>query len=280
MDQTPKNIAGIYSRDGYCFPIDVMNANRALHYRKELETVEAATDAATKDRQIWFTNANFVLPFVDEITRLPSVLEPVKQIIGPNLLVWNCSFFTKEPGTPNHVSWHQDLTYWGLNDTDEVTAWVALSAATVESGCMRFIARSHKQDIVAHTDSFDEINMLSRGQEIAIEVDEASAVDVVLRPGQMSLHHGHIFHASGPNQSSDRRIGLAIRYITPAMKQRHGEKPYAHLVSGRDEIGNFHLLPPPSGTMLETDIRLSERNIRIQEKFFYDGAEQTGRRLR
>ena len=88
-----------------------------------------------------------------------------------------------------------------------MTAWVALSPATIESGCMRFVAGSHKQPIVPHFDTHAEQNLLTRGQEIEVEVEEADATDVVLRPGQVSLHHGHLFHASNPNDSDDRRIG-------------------------------------------------------------------------
>ena len=120
------------------------------------------------------------------------------------------------------MTWHQDLTYWGLDDMDEVTAWVALSPSTTESGCMRFVPGSHKRSLVEHVDTFADDNLLTRGQEIAVDVDESAAADVELRPGQASLHHGHLFHSSGPNTTPDRRIGAAIRYITPSMQQRGG----------------------------------------------------------
>jgi non-heme Fe2+,alpha-ketoglutarate-dependent halogenase len=274
------DIRNSYERDGYCFPIDAMTPERARCCRDELEQVEAGIKQAGDDSAVLFTHANFVLPFIDEITRLASVLEPVKAILGSNLLVWNASFFTKEADTTDFVSWHQDLTYWGLDDVEEVTAWIAFSAVTVESGCMRFLPCSHKQDIVPHRDTFADVNMLSRGQELAVDVDESRTVDVVLEPGQMSLHHGHIFHASHANQSQDRRIGLAIRYITPSMSQVGGEKSYAHLVSGEDSIGNFHLLPAPNGTLLSEDLELARRNVEALEKYFYAGAEAQGKRLR
>ncbi len=130
---------------------------------------------------------------------------------------------------------------------DAVTAWVALSPATRESGCMRFVAGSHLREIVEHRDTFSAKNMLSRGQEIAVAVDDSEAVDVLLEPGQMSLHHGRTFHASHANRSSDRRIGLAIRYIAPSMKQTGERRTVAVLVRGEDRYGHFELAPPPSG---------------------------------
>ena len=86
---------------------------------------------------------------------------------------------------------------------------------TAACGC----AGLHRLDIVEHRDTFAEQNLLSRGQEIAVEIDESAAVDVVLDPGEFSLHHGRMFHASNPNKSSQRRIGLAIRYIATSMSQ-------------------------------------------------------------
>jgi ectoine hydroxylase-related dioxygenase (phytanoyl-CoA dioxygenase family) len=274
------SISHRYDRDGYYFPIDVMSEQEARSYRQQLEDFETDPGENFQNKEIWFTNANFVLPFVDEISRLPAVLEPIISILGPDLLVWNASFFTKEPDTPDFVSWHQDLKYWGLSDVEEVTAWIALSPANVESGCMQFVPGTHTRDLLDHRDTFLDVNMLSRGQELAVEVNDDEAVDVILAPGQMSLHHGRIFHASGANRSGDRRIGLAIRYITPKMKQVTGDKTYAHLVAGEDKIGNFNLLSPPAGIMLEKDIEIARQNIKIGEKFFYENAQQSGKKLR
>ena len=126
--------------------------------------------------------------------------------------------FIKEAQTTKTVSWHQDITYWGMGETDdEVTAWVALSDVSVQAGCMRFIPGSHRNPIVSHHDTYDDNNLLSRGQEIA-GINENDAVYGALCPGEMSLHHGRCFHASGPNMSDDRRIGLAIRYVTPEVR--------------------------------------------------------------
>ena len=213
----PENIACNYQRDGFYFPVNTMTPDDARSYREELERIEqtAMERPDSMNAAIWSSNANYVLPFADRICRLPSVLEPVKATLGPNVLVWNASFFVKERRTPDFVSWHHDLRYWGLSDVEEVTAWVALSRASRISGCMRFIAGTHRLKIQQHADSFADINILSRGQVLAVDVDEQDAVNAELEAGQMSLHHGHLFHASHANKSSDRRIGLAIRYITP-----------------------------------------------------------------
>ena len=274
-------LATQYQQAGYYFPVTAFSSDQARAFRREYENIETRYQSNNDltDARLWFTHANHVLPFVDEITRSQVIVDAISSVLGPNLLVWNASFFVKEPQTPDFVSWHQDLTYWGLTHFDEVTAWVALSPATVMSGCMRFIAGSHKQDILEHKDTFDGSNLLSRGQVLAVDIDESQAIDVELQPGQVSLHHGKLFHASHPNQSDDRRIGIAIRYVTPEMGQRDGQKPYAHLVAGEDHVGNFRLLQPPKSVMDKNDIEVARENTKIGEKFFYENAEQSGRAL-
>ncbi|MGB0506398.1 MAG: phytanoyl-CoA dioxygenase family protein, partial [Pikeienuella sp.] len=182
--------------------------------------------------------------------------------------------FIKEPQTKAIVSWHQDLTYWGLGATEkQCTAWLALSPATTESGCMKFVAGSHKNPILPHRDTFAEDNLLSRGQEIAVDVDEDDATPIELQPGQMSLHHGLMFHGSGPNVSDDRRIGVAIRYVTPEVAQEMADKDYAMLARGCDRIGNFMHFRPPSVPFTPASLALWDEIKTEQLKALAAGAE-------
>jgi non-haem Fe2+, alpha-ketoglutarate-dependent halogenase len=267
-----------YDSNGYAFPIEVMTPQRAAEYRAMFEVVEAAHTGDVTATRLLMEGANIVLPFVDEIMRLPSILEPVKAILGDDLLVMGSNFFIKEPETPAFVSWHQDLTYWGLDDVSETTAWLALTPATPENGCMRFIPGSHSGAIVDHRDTFDDSNMLSRGQTIAVEVNEADAVDAALLPGEMSLHHGRLFHSSGPNTSPDRRIGLVLRYIKPSMRQVSGQTTSAHLVAGEDHYGHFQLLEPAREVMARSAIEAAQAAIAQREQIGYAGAADRGRR--
>src|SRR3546814_13138811 len=120
---------------------------------------------------------------------------------------------------------------------------------------MRCVAGSHRRNIVPHAVSFAADNLLTRGQEISVEVDESDAVDVVLAPGQASLHHGHLFHASGPNRTGDRRLGAAIRYIPPSMRGRSGPDTEVALVAGEDRYGHFRCVPTPSSGITPADLR-------------------------
>src|ERR671914_1452748 len=206
-------IAAAYARDGYYFPYDVTSEAEAAELLADLEAAEAELACDRVRLSMLRSYPAQLLPSFARLIRHPRLIEAVSQIIGPDLLVWSCGFFIKEAGSKSYVSWHQDLNYWGLDGDDEVTAWLALTPATVENGCMRFVPGSHRKKDVPHVDSFAADNLLTRGQEIAVEVDEASAVDVVLRAGQVSFHHGHMFHASAPNVTNSRRVGVAIRYV-------------------------------------------------------------------
>ena len=146
-----------YHELGYVSPVRVLGDAEAADYRARLEAIES--DGAAGGDHLRF-KPHLLFPFLDDLIRHPKILDAVEDVIGPNILCWATNFFTKEPKTTNFISWHQDLTYWGLDPADIVTAWVALSPATVESGCMRFVPGTHKMEIVPHKDTFAEDNML------------------------------------------------------------------------------------------------------------------------
>jgi hypothetical protein len=247
------DLATRFARDGFVSPLTVMSEQEAQGYRQQFEDAERRFGDDQTFRQSLKRYPNLLLPFVDEITRSTAITNIITAILGPALLVLDTPFFIKEANTEHFVSWHQDLHYWGLDTEEEVTAWVALSPATTQSGCMRFVAGSHTQK-VKHRDTFAENNLLSRGQEVDVSVDEGKAADAQLRPGQMSIHHGRVFHASHPNRTNDRRIGLAIRYIPTRARQAPGGQMAAMLVCGQDSYQHFPHCTRPSGVMLAADI--------------------------
>jgi hypothetical protein len=266
-------MAAAYERDGFYFPCDVTSEREAADLVADLEAAEAQFSGDRPRLSLLRSYPSQLLPSFAALVRHPRLVEAVSQIIGPDVMVWSCGFFIKEAGSKSYVSWHQDLNYWGLDGDREVTAWYALTPATVETGCMRFVAGSHRVKAVPHVDSFAKDNLLTRGQEIAVEVDEASAVNVLLRAGQASFHHGHMFHASGANMTDTRRLGLAIRYIAPSMKQTSGEKLLVSLVSGKDEYGHFEVMPPPAGRLRDEDFERAHRNNEMKQGILYKGVE-------
>ena len=266
-------IAKRYTRDGFAFPIDVLNPAEAAALRADLEAAEAELADDQECLSLMRAYTDRVLPSFDALVRNETILSVASTVLGPDLLAWSAQMFTKEAHSPKIVSWHQDLTYWGLDDAAETTCWVALSPSTRASGCMKFVPGSHTEQVVPHVDTYDDNNMLSRGQEIAVEVNEDDAVAVELEPGQASLHHGHLFHASGPNTTDDRRIGVAIRFISPSMKQQSGDRPLVALVKGKDRFGHFTIAESPKDRLSEDDFTLCRRDAEIKRRVLYEGAD-------
>jgi len=217
--------------------------------------------------------SHVLFPWINDMIRHPKILDAIEDILGPDILCWNTSFFIKEARDPGFVSWHQDATYWGLDSSDVATAWVAMSPANKVSGCMKFVAGTHKQQ-VKHEDTFDQNNLLTRGQEIAVEVPEGEGVDVPLKAGEMSLHHVLLAHGSGPNTTEDRRIGLAIRYIPPHVRQLKA-RDSATLVRGRDTHGNFDLEPAPRADLDTAALAAHRDAVERSQKVLYAGTDRT-----
>ena len=249
-----------YWRDGFLFPIEVLSGGEAAAARAELEAVERNwLDAGLPEPLNTYkrVNANLVIEMVAQIAADPRILDAVEAILGPDIMVYGAEFFIKEPRTKARVTMHQDLTYWGLGATSKmVTAWLALSPATPASGCMDFVPASHQNPILPHQDTFAEDNLLSRGQEIKVDVSDEEKTAIELMPGQMSLHHGLTIHGSGPNSSDDRRIGLVVRYVTPEVLQEVAERDYATLVRGADRVGNFINIAPARGNFAPASLEI------------------------
>ena len=146
-----------YARDGYYCPIEVMSAGEAAACRARLEAVER--DLGGPLRGVYRIKPHLLFTWLADLVRHPAILDPVEDVLGPDLLCWNTSFFTKEARSPGFVSWHQDATYWGLSSPDVVTAWVALTPSTVESGCMRVVPGSHRTRL-KHVETRRPRNML------------------------------------------------------------------------------------------------------------------------
>ena len=219
---------------------------------------------------------HLLFTWLDALVRDPRIVDAVESLLGPDLFCWGAQFFAKPAGDAAYVSWHQDATYWGLSSPDVATAWVALTPSTPESGCMRVVPGTHRSQ-VPHEDRFDDANLLSRGQEIAVEVDPKAAVDVVLRPGEMSLHHVLLFHGSEPNRSAAPRIGFAIRYVPTHVRQLSPIRDSALLVRGHDAHGHFEHEQSPEADLHPDAVARHGAVIDRQLRILYAGAQARGK---
>lgn len=162
-------------------------------------------------------------PFWLRLVSDERLLDIAQRFVGPDIALFASHYIAKPPYSGQPVLWHQDGAFWPLDPMRVVTLWLAVDHSTPENGCVRVIPGSHTWEIGPVRDASEVPNVL--GQEMAVEVDESRAVDMVLGPGDVEVHHPSIVHGSGPNVSPHRRCGLTIRYI-PTSTRITEEPPY------------------------------------------------------
>jgi non-haem Fe2+, alpha-ketoglutarate-dependent halogenase len=241
-----------YREQGFLSPVPALSAQEAHDARMQVEAVEAANGGTWPRAQS--LKSHLIYTFLDRIVHHPKILDAVEDILGPDILCWSSRWFIKDKNDGGFVSWHQDVPYWGLDVGENIlTAWVAISPATRDNGCMKVIPGSHRS-LVPHKEGVSN-NLLLRGQEVAVKVDESKAVYMALGAGQMSIHHGLMFHGSAENHADERRIGFAIRYIPTRVKAVDGlPKDSVQLVRGVDRYGHFNLEPRPARDLDPVDV--------------------------
>ena len=260
-----------YHDEGFISPVRVISEQEAHLIKQELEMVEAEfpEEINAESRN----NLHLSFAFLDALAHNEIIVDAMEDLIGPNLSLWATVMFIKEPSSKHYVSWHQDATYMGLDSLNFPTPWVALSPSNKETGCMTMIAGSHKTKIQEHEDTFAENNILTRGQVIQ-NVDESKAVDLILEPGEMSIHHGAVIHGSQPNNSNHRRIGFSLQsYMPPNIKQIVGRNIWTHVRGKKREDEDGILLDRPKFNMDPATVeqrRIANENM---SEILYNGAK-------
>lgn len=259
-----------YREQGWIAPINIMSEAEALSLAETLGTAEAKhPDHLHAENR---NNAHLAFPFLADLICHERIIAAVADLIGDNIGLTSTVLFIKEPHSDAFVSWHQDATYMGLNSDNFVTAWLALTPSTVESGCVAVISETHREGIVKHGDTFGVDNILTRGQKVE-NIDESQAVNLELRPGQMSLHHPWLIHGSLPNKSGARRIGIAMQsYFAEDVRPERGEHHVMH-IQGSPTASAFIEAPYPKGECDEAGIVAREAANKAFSDVLYQGAK-------
>ena len=261
-----------YHDTGLIFPKRVMTTDDAENYLAQLESYESNTGGPVNGK--WRYKSHLVFPWFDQLMRHPAILNLVRSLLGNDLMVWTTHIYPKEPGDGRFISWHQDSAHWGLDSNQVLSVWVALTDATRENGCMRMLPGSHHNGQVEHQDTRDSNNILTRGQTISNDIEEDRSVWIELKAGEVSVHHVDMFHASTPNQSNQRRVGIAIRYITPSARQTRIDEDYATLVSGEDRFGHFKEEIAPITTMSAEATAFHEHVADLQGQIYLSNTDR------
>lgn len=247
-----------YEQDGVVFPIKVLADEELVTARTALETLMTAL-GKRPDSQL-FRHLHLFHRWARDLALHPRVLDAVEDVIGHDILLHSSTVFWKRPRDAGYVSWHQDGYYSGLSELQYTSAWLAITDSSPDNGCMRVVRGSHRQGIVPHnSSSTSSDNFVTL--EIARQVDEGQATDVNLAPGEMSLHHVAIVHGSNANASDRPRIGYAVRYVSPKVRQKLDHYPVI-LARGHDRFGHYRMLEQPPSLSLQEAIFAQQELLR------------------
>ncbi len=239
-----------YRYDGYLFPFPALSAVELAECNAGLARFEAWLGKPVNQGDFRWRSASYaVLPWVDALIRHPRILDVVEDLIGPDILVYTATWFIKEAQSPTFAAWHQDATYFGLDPHEHVTAWVALSEAGAEAGCMEVVSSKGRPRQMQHAALRLENSSNGAGQGIVEPFEESGAAMMELQAGSFSLHHTLCRHRSAPNQADHRRVGIGISYIPAHCRLTGTVRMCARLVRGQDSGGNFELIPPPEAEL-------------------------------
>ena len=263
-----------YQEEGYVAPINVLSKEEAKEIRDEIERIEKKWPNELEG--LGRNYVHLISPVFNKICYKPKILDAVESLIGQNILICGTTLFIKNANEKGFVSFHQDAKYIGLEPHNWVTAWIAVTDANEENGCMRMWTGSHKENLKHHDQKFDENNLLTRGQTVE-DVPINKTKPIILKAGQMSLHHPKVVHGSGLNKSNDRRIGFVVQsYIGTNVDQVLG-KMYVQLARGKDTFNYHENVTSPIELMNKKDILVRKKANEELSKIFYKGSEKIGK---
>lgn len=208
-----------YEREGWVVPAFSLPAARVSAMQQALEDLLAKNPGVRPEKLVSAhvegdngEGVQGVAAFL-ELARDPEIVELVSGVIGDDVILWGCHVFCKPAAEGYETPWHQDGHYWPIRPLATCTAWVALEPSTRTNGCLRVIPGSHR-DRALHPHLREDREDLTLSQRLdGAHFDESSAVDIELQPGQMSLHDVYMIHGAAANRSTQRRTGVALRYM-------------------------------------------------------------------
>ena len=262
-----------YENEGFVSPINIFSKEKAKEIRNEIELIENTIPGELEKSGRY--NAHLISPLLDEISHDSKILDSVESLIGKNILICGTTLFIKNPNEKGFVSYHQDAKYIGLEPYNWVTAWVAITDSNENNGCMRMWSGSHRDNLKEHDQNFNEGNLLTRGQTVR-NVPKEKTTPLILKAGQMSLHHPTVVHGSDINKSDDRRIGFVIQsYIGTNVKQVLG-KNSVQLARGTDKFNYHKKIGRPKSLLNNYDLKIKKKENDNLQDIFYKGSSKKG----
>ena len=257
--------ADFFRQNGFLFPLPGLTPEEVAECRSGLDRLETELGCAVADADVkWRSQAHAHSPWLDKLIRHPRILDAIEDVIGPDILVWTSTFFIKEAGSQTYAAWHQDGGYFGLEPKVSVCAWVALTDASREAGCMEQLSVHGKPRLYQHSPMGLPNSINRAGQTIVEDFDPANPAAMALEAGSFSLHHELAIHRSAPNGASHRRIGIGLNFMPPHVRVDGPVRCRAMLVRGEDKFGHFDLYDPPKA---ERDVAALAMHQEVSDRY-------------
>ncbi len=230
-----------YERDGYAIIRRVLSDDLVAVANQHIDWLLAQNPGLRPD-ELGHQLARHD-PFWHRLIADPRLLDLAEVFLGPDIALFATHYICKEPRTGRKVLWHQDGAFWPIEPVEVVTFWVAFTDSRPDNGCLKVVPGSHRTELLEMVEATEDAVLAA---EIPVEVDEADAVELVLAPGDVSVHHPHIFHGSDANRSDRWRRGLTIRYIPTSVRITDPAAASPFLLRGAAVPGVNDYLPAPA----------------------------------
>jgi phytanoyl-CoA hydroxylase len=145
--------------------------------------------------------------FLRELSAAPIFTDLCRDLIGPDVRLYNDQAVYKKPEYPKHFPWHQDNGYNFVEPQTYLTCWVALTDATVENGCPWILLGGHLRGTLKH--HLTELGWACREDDVPEE-----AAPAPLRAGGMVVFSSLTPHRTGPNLTDAVRKAYILQYAS------------------------------------------------------------------
>jgi ectoine hydroxylase-related dioxygenase (phytanoyl-CoA dioxygenase family) len=237
-----KSLKERYNRDGYVVVKKVLDPALIEEMRRHINWLLEKNPHVRPEQLHHTLMVND--PFWVRVVRDDRLLDVAEQFIGPNIALFASHYICKRPRDGQAVLWHQDGSYWPLEPMNVVTLWVAVDHSVVQNGCMKVIPGTHRMELQQLRERNDVNNVLNSSIDETL-VNESKAVEIILEPGDVSIHHPNVIHGSNANNSNKWRRALTIRYIPTSTRITDEKWPTVFLLRGKiiPEINNYRAYP-------------------------------------
>jgi ectoine hydroxylase-related dioxygenase (phytanoyl-CoA dioxygenase family) len=232
-----------YEKDGYVIVRGAIDADLVREARDHVRWLIARNPGVRPEQ--FHAHLAQSDPFWVRLVSDDRLVDIAAEFIGPDVALFATHYICKPPKDGQPVLWHQDGSYWPLEPMEVVTLWLAVSDSIPENGCMRVIPGTHRMKLEEVQERKDVASVLGSSMDMRL-VDESRAVHVVLKAGDVSIHHPNTVHGSEANTSDLWRMGLTIRYIPTTTRITKPGVGVPFLLRGKAVPGINEYLPRPA----------------------------------